>query len=95
MTERVYDIGDLIEDFELESQFGSISYRDLVHGKYSIIVTFGNALEPCATTDIGNNIIVNRPLLLADHYFPTTPTFYHSLSFITYYYILATLTSSI
>ena len=53
MSERVYDIGDLIEDFDLESQFGGISYRDLVHGKYSIIFTFGNALEPCATTDIG------------------------------------------
>ena len=85
MTERVYDIGDVIEDFELESQFGSISYRDLVHGKYSIIVTFGNALEPCATTDIGKNIIVTRPLLLANHQFFTKSTFYQSLSFITYY----------
>jgi hypothetical protein len=85
MTERVYDIGDVIEDFELESQFGSISYRDLVHGKYSIIVTFGNALEPCATTDIGKNIIVTRPLLLANHHFSTKSTFYQSLSFITYY----------
>lgn len=56
MSERVYDIGDLVEDFDLESQFGSISYRDLVHGKYSLIITFGSALEPCATTDIGDNI---------------------------------------
>ncbi len=60
MSDRVYDIGDLIEDFDLESQFGNISYRDLVHGKYSLIVTFGSALEPCATTDIGNSIIISR-----------------------------------
>ena len=60
MSERVYDIGDLIEDFDLESQFGNISYRDLVHGKYSLIITFGSALEPCATTDIGNHNIISR-----------------------------------
>eukprot|EP01038_Epipyxis_sp_PR26KG_P005100 gene5100-7109_t len=49
----ILDVGDEIPNFNLDSQVGRISYRDIIDGKWSILVTFGSSFDPVATTDLG------------------------------------------
>ena len=50
---RFLDVGDPVPDFSLDSQVGRIDLHDLIDGKWCLIVTFGSAFDPVATTDIG------------------------------------------
>jgi thioredoxin-dependent peroxiredoxin len=50
---RFLDVGDQIPDFTLDSQVGKIDFHDLIDGKWALVVTFGSAFDPVATTDIG------------------------------------------
>lgn len=50
---RFLDVGDPVADFSLDSQVGRIDFHDLIDGKWCLIVTFGSAFDPVATTDIG------------------------------------------
>lgn len=47
------DVGDEFPSFNLDSQVGRISFHDIIDGKWCLVVTFGNAFEPVATTDLG------------------------------------------
>lgn len=47
------DVGDLAPDFTLNSQMGPIALHPLLEGKWGLVVTFGKAFDPVATTDIG------------------------------------------
>ena len=49
----MYDVGDEIPDIRLESQLGAISLRDLIDGKWSVMITFGSSFDPVSTTDLG------------------------------------------
>lgn len=52
MNELV-DVGDEIANFSLESQLGRISYHEAINGRWGVMVTFGLAFDPVATTDLG------------------------------------------
>lgn len=39
--------------FNLESQMGRISFKDIIDGKWALLVTFGSAFDPVTTTDMG------------------------------------------
>lgn len=50
---RTADVGDEVPTFNLDSQVGRVSFHEIIDGKFSLLVTFGAAFEPVATTDIG------------------------------------------
>ena len=50
---KFLDVGDPMPDFTLDSQVGKIDFHDLIDGKWCLVVTFGTAFDPVATTDIG------------------------------------------
>jgi len=47
------DVGDLVEDFSLDSQVGKIDFLDMIEGKWCLLVTFASAFDPVTTTDLG------------------------------------------
>jgi alkyl hydroperoxide reductase subunit AhpC len=49
----MFDVGDEIPAFTLESQLGSISFREIIDGKWSVLITFDSSFDPVSTTDIG------------------------------------------
>ena len=49
----VVDLGDEVPNFTLESQVGMITWHDLIDAKWAILITFHNAFDPVATTEIG------------------------------------------
>jgi alkyl hydroperoxide reductase subunit AhpC len=53
MYNNTLDVGDEIPSFNLDSQVGRISFHDIIDGKWCLLVTFGSAFEPVATTDLG------------------------------------------
>jgi alkyl hydroperoxide reductase subunit AhpC len=53
MYQNTIDVGDEIPSFNLDSQVGRISFHDIIDGKWCLLVTFGAAFEPVATTDLG------------------------------------------
>ncbi|KAJ1411188.1 hypothetical protein B484DRAFT_402712 [Ochromonadaceae sp. CCMP2298] len=52
-TSRTCDVGDEVPDFDLDSPQGRISLHDLIDGRWALVVTFGSAFDPVATTDMG------------------------------------------
>lgn len=48
-----FDVGDEVSNFSLDSQIGRYSFLDAIDGKWCILVTFGLAFDPVATTDLG------------------------------------------
>jgi len=52
-SSRFLDVGDPVPDFSLDSQVGRIDLADMIDGKWCLVVTFGSAFDPVATTDIG------------------------------------------
>ena len=50
---RSADVGDEVPTFNLDSQLGRISFHDIIDGKWCLLLTFNNAFEPVATTDLG------------------------------------------
>ena len=52
MMMDVLDVGDEVPDFNLDSQFGMISLREIIDGRWCLLVTIRSAFEPVATTDI-------------------------------------------
>jgi alkyl hydroperoxide reductase subunit AhpC len=53
MDAIVLDVGDEIPGFDLDSQLGRIYFKDLIGGRWSILMIFHSAFEPVATTDLG------------------------------------------
>lgn len=51
--EPILDVGDEIPGFDLESHLGKIVFRDIVFGRWCLLLTFHQAFEPVATTDLG------------------------------------------
>lgn len=51
--EPILDVGDEIPSFDLESHVGKIVFRDIVFGRWCLLLTFHQAFEPVATTDLG------------------------------------------
>lgn len=51
--ETILDVGDEVPGFDLESQVGRIVFRDIIYGRWCILVTIDTAFEPAATTDLG------------------------------------------
>ena len=47
------DVGDEVPSFNLDSHVGRISFHDTIDGKWCLLVTFGSAFDPVATTDLG------------------------------------------
>jgi alkyl hydroperoxide reductase subunit AhpC len=54
-TSRSYilDVSDEVPDFRLDSQLGAIRFRDLIDGKWCLLVSIHKAFDPVATTEIG------------------------------------------
>jgi alkyl hydroperoxide reductase subunit AhpC len=50
--EEVLDVGDEIPNFNLDSQLGMISFREIIDGRWCLLFTFRQAFDPVATTDI-------------------------------------------
>lgn len=50
---RTADVGDEVPSFNLDSTMGRISFHDIIDSKWCLLVTFGSANEPVATTDLG------------------------------------------
>ena len=55
---NVIDMGDEIIPFTLESQVGTLNFRDLIDSKWGMLITFDKAFEPVATTELVYNIII-------------------------------------
>ena len=53
MYNSVIDVGDEVPSFNLDSQVGRLSFHDVIDGKWCLLVTFGTAFDPVATTDLG------------------------------------------
>lgn len=51
--ENILDVGDEIPGFDLDSQLGRINFRDVIYGRWCVILTFTQAFEAAATTDLG------------------------------------------
>jgi alkyl hydroperoxide reductase subunit AhpC len=51
--ETILDVGDEVPGFDLESHLGRIVFRDIVYGRWCLLVTIDSAFEPVATTDLG------------------------------------------
>ena len=49
----ILDVPDEVPDFHLDSQLGAIRFRDLIDGKWCLLVTIHKAFDPVATTEIG------------------------------------------
>eukprot|EP01032_Pedospumella_encystans_P022183 gene22183-25139_t len=47
------EVGDEVPTFNLDSNMGRISFHDVIDGKWCLLVSFSNAFEPVATTDMG------------------------------------------
>jgi len=47
------EVGDEVPTFNLDSNMGRISFHDVIDGKWCLLLTFSNAFEPVATTDMG------------------------------------------
>ena len=47
------EVGDEVPTFNLDSNMGRISFHDVIDGKWCLLMTFSNAFEPVATTDMG------------------------------------------
>lgn len=52
-VEHIFDVGDQITGFDLDSQLGRIFFRDIIEGKWCLLVTFNQAFDPVATSDLG------------------------------------------
>ncbi len=50
--ENIIDVGDEVPGFSLDSQLGSIFFREIIDGKWALLVTFNKAFDPVATTDL-------------------------------------------
>jgi alkyl hydroperoxide reductase subunit AhpC len=53
MHTNFLEVGDEVPAFNLDSQMGRIGYRELIDGKWGMLVTFNTAFDPVATTDMG------------------------------------------
>lgn len=53
MESIVLDVGDEIPQFDLDSQLGRVYFREMIAGKWTILVTFAQAFDPVITTDLG------------------------------------------
>ena len=51
--ESILDVGDEVPSFDLDSQLGRVMFRDIVFGRWCLLVTFGMAFDPVSTTDLG------------------------------------------
>ena len=49
----VLDVPDEVPDFHLDSQLGAIRFRDLIDGKWCLLVSIHKAFDPVATTEVG------------------------------------------
>ena len=49
----ILDVPDEVPDFHLDSQLGMIRFRDLIDGKWCLLVTIHRAFDPVATSEIG------------------------------------------
>jgi alkyl hydroperoxide reductase subunit AhpC len=49
---EILDVGDEVPNFNLDSQLGMISFREMIEGRWCLLVTFRTAFDPVATTDI-------------------------------------------
>ena len=49
---EILDVGDEVPNFNLDSQLGMISFREIIDGRWCLLVTFRTAFDPVATTDI-------------------------------------------
>ena len=45
-------MGDEIIPITLESQVGTLNFRDLIDSKWGMLITFDKAFEPVATTEL-------------------------------------------
>ena len=50
--EEILDVGDEVPNFNLDSQLGMISFREIIDGRWCLLVTFRKAFDPVTTTDI-------------------------------------------
>ena len=53
MAANVLEVGDEMPTFNLDSQMGRISLKEVIDGRWGLVVTFGTAFDPVATTDMG------------------------------------------
>lgn len=47
------DVGDEVPTFNLDSHMGRITFHDIIDGKWCLLVTFLQAFDPVATSDLG------------------------------------------
>jgi alkyl hydroperoxide reductase subunit AhpC len=47
------DVGDEVPGFTLDSNVGNIMFREIIYGRWCLLITFDQAFEPAATTDLG------------------------------------------
>ena len=52
MADIVLDVGDEVPNFNLDSQMGMISFREIIDGRWCLLVTIGQAFDAVATTDV-------------------------------------------
>eukprot|EP01031_Cornospumella_fuschlensis_P032486 gene32486-39276_t len=53
MENIVLDVGDEIPQFDLDSQLGRVYFREMIAGKWTLLVSFAHAFDPVITTDLG------------------------------------------
>ena len=49
----IYDVGDEVPDFSLDSQMGMVEYHKLIDARWSLLITIRSAFDAVATTEIG------------------------------------------
>lgn len=49
----IIDVGDEVPGFDLESQLGRIFFREIIDSKWAVLITFCDAFDPVATTELG------------------------------------------
>lgn len=50
--EIVLDVGDEVPNFNLDSQMGMISFREIIDGRWCLLVTIRQAYDAVTSTDI-------------------------------------------
>ncbi len=51
--EMIIDVGDEVPGFDLDSQLGRIFFREIIDSKWAVLLTFCDAFDPVATTELG------------------------------------------
>lgn len=49
----ILDVPDEVPDFHLDSQLGAIKFRDLIDGRWCLLVSIHRAFDPVASSELG------------------------------------------